>query len=317
MSSRAISARAWSTGCGSAGETIEIDIAAQPGCWPAIADPGQVENALLNLALNARDAMPSGGKLRISCANARLDGPELGPSPETKVGEYTVLTVSDTGCGMTPDHMQRAFEPFFTTKEVGQGSGLGLSMVYGFAKQSGGHATIASETGKGTSVTLYLPRAVHRPDAGVPPKPAEMPGGHGEVVLVIEDDPDVRHLTVQMLETLGYRVFSASEAASARSVIEDGRRIDVLLSDIMLLGKMSGPEFAEEARRRLPDLKILFMSGYPADAVGGRDGHNVDALLLNKPFRKRQLAEALRKTLDGEAGRPRSKPASRRAAPSA
>jgi len=171
------------------GESIEIEVAAQPGCWPAIADPGQVENALLNLALNARDAMPAGGKLRITCANARLDEADVAPLPEASVGEYTVLTVRDTGHGMTAEHLARAFEPFFTTKDVGQGSGLGLSMVYGFAKQSGGHAIIASELGQGTIVTLYLPRAVSDPEVATAASPEQTPQGRGEVVLVIEDDP--------------------------------------------------------------------------------------------------------------------------------
>jgi prevent-host-death family protein len=286
----------------SLGETIEIETGVAPDLWNASADPAQVENALLNLALNARDAMPGGGKLTIECANARLDETYVAENIEAKAGDYVVLAVSDTGSGMGAEVQARALEPFFTTKEVGQGSGLGLSMVYGFTKQTGGHVTIESEEGRGTTVKLYLPRAE---GAAVRPsrEATTEPRGRGESILVIEDDLDVRGLAVKMLGGLGYRVIDVPDAASAHKVLTDGKQVDLVLSDVVLAGGTSGPEFAEETHATYPDLKIIFMSGYPAEAAK-RDGFlGSDNVLLNKPFQRQQLAKALRDELDGSSAK--------------
>ena len=280
------------------GETIAVETKVQAGLWTASADPGQVENAILNLAINARDAMQSGGKLTIECANARLDGAYAVQNPEAVPGDYVLLKVRDTGTGMPPEARARVFEPFFTTKEVGQGSGLGLSMVYGFAKQSDGHITIESEEGRGTAVKLYLPRTETVPASANAGKSDEVPLGRGEVVLVVEDDPDVRELAVAMLESLGYRVVAVPEAASGRAVLEREANIDLLLSDVVLPGGTSGPEFVEAARQIYPDLKVIFMSGYTAEADNPDGILGSDRVLLNKPFRRNQLAKVLRAALD-------------------
>lgn len=287
------------------GQSIEIETRAAPGLWHALADPAQVENALLNLALNARDAMTSGGKLTIACANVPAGNAgeagqvaKAGQAADIPSGDSVVLSVSDTGIGMTPEVQARVFEPFFTTKGIGQGSGLGLSMVYGFAKQSGGQVSIHSEAGQGTTVKLYLPRAETAAEPKAPPPRAELPPGRGEWVLMIEDDPDLRSLTVRVLEGLGYRVTAVSEAAGAREVLAAGEPIDLLLSDVVLPGGVSGPTFAEEARADHPDLKIIFMSGYPADAARRNGLIGSDNTLLNKPFLISELATALRRALD-------------------
>ena len=222
------------------GETIEIKTVTDPDLWAASADPGQVENALLNLALNARDAMPGGGKLTIECANAVLDEAYLAENDDANPGDFVVLAVSDTGTGMSAAVRARVFEPFFTTKETGEGSGLGLSMVYGFAKQSGGHVDIYSEEGQGTTVKLYLPRAAGTPVVARARAEAGLPRGRGETVLVIEDDPDVRELAVAMLDGLGYRTLDAPLAASARESLER-EKVDLVLSDVVLPGGVSGP----------------------------------------------------------------------------
>ncbi len=281
----------------SLGETIEIEIRADPGLQNALADAGQVENALLNLALNARDAMADGGKLTIECSNIRLDDFYVAENPDALAGDYCVLTVSDEGTGMTEEVKAHAFEPFFTTKEVGEGSGLGLSMVYGFAKQSGGHVTLYSEEGRGTTVKLYLPQAETPPAREDTSQEQEAPQGQGETILVIEDDPDVRDLAQQMLRGLGYRVIEAADAAAAQKVLAAGEAVDLVLSDVILSGGTSGPEFAEQARAVYPDLKIIFMSGYPAEAAKRSGVLGADQVLLNKPFRMHALAKALRQAL--------------------
>ena len=283
------------------GETIEIETRTAPDLWSVSADPGQVENVLLNLALNARDAMPDGGKLTIACENVHLDASFAVCNREVEAGDYLVLSVSDNGTGMSAEVRARAFDPFFTTKDVGEGSGLGLSMVYGFAKQSGGQVTIYSEEGRGTTVKLYLPRTGKAPDSGKADQDADTPRGQDEVILVIEDDPDVRDLSVQMLEGLGYRVINAPHAARARELLANGTHVDLVLSDVVLPGGTSGPEFAEEARTLRPDLMVIFMSGYPAEAATRNGLLGPDTVLLNKPFHRRQLATALRTALDQSA----------------
>lgn len=280
------------------GETTDIETSAVPGLWDVWADPGQVENAVLNLALNARDAMAAGGKLTIECDNVCLGAPDGTRNPEAVAGDYVVLAVSDTGSGMSAEVHAQAFEPFYTTKDVGQGSGLGLSMVYGFAKQSDGQVSIYSEPGRGTTVRLYLPRAGEAPIGDIAFPDAELLRGRDEVVLVIEDDPDVRDLAVRMLKDLGYRVIQVPDAAGAREVLAAGRRVDLVISDVVLPGGTSGPEFAAEARARDPGLKVIFMSGYPARAAMRGGFLAADNVLLTKPFRRHQLAKVLREALD-------------------
>ncbi len=278
------------------GATIEITTATVSGLWPALADPGQVENALLNLAINARDAMPGGGRLNIACYNAHLDAAQAAENPNIAAGDYVVLAVGDTGKGMPPDVLEHAFEPFFTTKEVGKGSGLGLSMIYGFAKQSRGHVTMDSEEGKGTKVTLYLPRA-----AGISARDdleniKDIPSGGGEVILVLEDDADICTLVEAMLGGFGYRVITAPSAAAATEIM--GRQnVDLVLSDVVLPGGMNGPEFIAEANAAHPALKVVFMLGYPAEALTDNQFLGGEMVLLNKPFHKRDLLQALHEAL--------------------
>lgn len=281
------------------GEAIVVDAAADTDLWAVLADPGQTEDAFLNLALNARDAMPAGGTLTIALVNARLDEGYVARNPGTVAGDYVALAISDTGVGMSSTVQRRVFEPYFSTKEVGQGSGLGLSMVYGFARQSGGHVVIASQVGRGTTVTLYLPRSAQ---AAPPAEDAEtgegVPRGEGELVLVIEDDPGVRALTVKMLEGLGYRVIDVAEAAGARAALARNHAVDLVLSDVVLPGGMSGPDFAAEARARFPRLKVIFISGYQAEQAKPIALAGTAAALLSKPFERQQLARAVRAALD-------------------
>jgi two-component system CheB/CheR fusion protein len=284
------------------GETVTVETNSEPDLWPVWVDAGQLENALLNMAINARDAMPDGGALSIDCANECLHDELLTNEGTIEAGDYVRLAVSDTGCGMTEDVLARAIEPFFTTKGVGQGSGLGLSMVYGFAKQSGGYVTLDSMIDQGTTVTLYLPRARHEAAAKESRQDDTEPRGCGETILVIEDDPDVRKLTVNMLAGLGYTVIDVENAAAARAHVDNGHGIDLVLSDVVLTGGMNGIAFAEEIRRHKADSKILFMSGYTADIADAAQPDKPllpHTMVLNKPFRKYQLAKAVRDTLDG------------------
>ncbi len=280
------------------GETVEIETKGESDLWICEADPGQFENALLNLAINARDAMPEGGKLTIECRNASLEEAHAAQNPEAVAGDYVVMAVSDTGVGMSDEDREHVFEPFFTTKEVGQGSGLGLSMIYGFAMQSGGHVTIDSEEHKGTTVRLYLPRASHQTERAGARDSLEEPRGRGEVVLVIEDDPDVRDMAVAMVKDFGYRALEAAEAASAQALLANGTQVDLLLCDVVLPGGVSGPAFAEAAQQNAPDIKVVFMSGYAAEAAKSHSFMGSGGVLLNKPFQRAELAKVLRKALD-------------------
>jgi K+-sensing histidine kinase KdpD len=211
------------------GETIEIGTRATKDAWRASADPGQVENALLNLAINARDAMPNGGKLTIECINVKLDQHYVDENPEALPGDFAVIAVSNTGTGISTDVLAHVFEPFFTTKEVGQGSGLGLSMVYGFTKQSGGHVSTYSEEGRGTTVKLYLPRSRQASENKATQITTSIPLGTGETVLVIEDDEAVRILATETLIGLGYQVIAAAEALAARDILAQGTHVDLII----------------------------------------------------------------------------------------
>jgi len=283
---------------------IEIDLA--DGLWPIESDPAQLEAALTNLAINARDAMPVGGRLTITTANRQVDARIGSASSELKPGDYVVLTVTDTGSGIAPEIIGRVFEPFFTTKPAGKGSGLGLSMIYGFAKQSDGHVEIESELGRGTTVRLYLPRAVparaQASEALPEPAPArrgESTAAAGELILVVEDNATVRKSVVRQLQKLGYRTLEAEDGQEALAALERDPRIDLLFSDIVMPGGMSGRQLAAAVRRRRPGLKILLTSGFPDKAGDGRARERREQV-LGKPYRQRDLALKLREILQAE-----------------
>jgi len=280
------------------GENIKVQTPTTPDLWRALTDPAQLENALLNLAINARDAMPGGGTLVIETANCSLDNSYAINNPNLIPGDYVMLAVSDSGTGMSPRVREHAFEPFFTTKEVGKGTGLGLSMVYGFAGQSGGHVSIYSEEGKGTTVKLYLPRSNVEALPASTPKATENPMAAGETVLVVDDDSEVRRLAVALLEDLGYKVQQAPNGKAALSILEAATQIDLLLADMMLPGGMTGPDLALQAKQREPDLAVLFMSGFAEQALHQTELIDGSAELLNKPFRKSDLAQKVRAVLN-------------------
>ncbi|KQQ36235.1 diguanylate cyclase [Duganella sp. Leaf126] len=280
----------------SLGEEIEIETVISGGLWNTLVDTAQVENAVLNLCINARDAMDGVGKLTIEVGNALLDERYASNHPELAPGQYVMIAVSDTGSGMSPEIMAQAFDPFFSTKPEGKGSGLGLSMVYGFVRQSGGHVQIYSEPGCGTTVKLYLPRSTDIEDAPAPPEPRAVVGGQ-ETILVAEDDEGVRATVVEMLGELGYRVLKAGDAASALSIIDSGIPIDLLFTDVVMPGPLRSPELARKARERLPGIGVLFTSGYTENAIvhGGRLDAGVD--LLGKPYTREALARKVRHVL--------------------
>jgi CheY-like chemotaxis protein len=270
------------------GEQVRLAIDAGPGCWFAMTDPNQLESAILNLAINARDAMPDGGNLRISTENLRIGAPQTGVRDPLEPGDYIGVTVSDTGIGMPEHVIDKVFEPFFTTKPPGQGTGLGLSMVYGFARQSGGRVGIASMPGQGTSVTITLPRAPQAAEDATPAAGAA-PMGAGETVMVVEDVAAVRMLIIDVLHDLGYRTIEAADAAEALPVIESGRAIDLLISDVGLPG-VGGRQLADQARARRPGLRVLFLTGY-AEHATTRSGFLDDGMaLMTKPFAVETLA---------------------------
>ncbi|MFF7395685.1 response regulator [Achromobacter sp. NPDC008082] len=278
------------------GDGIEVETVISGGLWNTLVDPYQVENALLNLAINARDAMEGHGKLTIEAGNALLDDDYAARHAEVHAGQYVMLAVSDTGCGMDKELVQRAFEPFFTTKPEGQGTGLGLSMVYGFVRQTGGHVNIYSEPGMGTTVRLYLPRATQAEDPVIELDTSNAEGGD-ETVLVVEDDEDVRTTVVDMLVDLGYRVLKAADAQSAMSIIDSGVNVDLLFTDVVMPGPLRSRDVALRARARLPRLAVLFTSGYADNAIvhGGRLDEGIE--LLSKPYTAATLARKLRQML--------------------
>ncbi len=283
-------------------ENIALKIVRATDLWPCTADAGQLQNALLNLVFNARDAMPEGGTLMIETANAALSDEYAVQQMEVKPGEYVVLAVSDTGRGMPPDVAARAFEPFFTTKGPGKGTGLGLSMVYGFAKQSNGHVSIYSAIGAGTTVRIYLPRSAAAVDARNPPAAAADRAAGSERVLVVEDDPDVLELVNTLLCSLGYQVERARDGNEALRVLARDADVALLLSDVVLAGGMNGPQLADRALALRPDLRVVFMSGYTENASLQNGRLSSGVLLLQKPFTKADLAAAVRAALDVRAG---------------
>ncbi|MFJ4543923.1 PAS domain S-box protein [Pseudomonas sp. NPDC088885] len=280
------------------GDPIELELRLTDNAWPVSTDVSQLENALLNLVINARDAMPEGGKLLIETANVYLDGSDITTLEPVKAGDYLMLAVSDNGTGMTPSVRSKAFDPFFTTKPIGQGTGLGLSMIYGFAQQSGGHVSLDSVPGQGTCVRLYLPR-LKTPElqaAEVEPVSVTPPTASGETVMVVEDDPAVRMLVLDLLKELGYRGYEAQDATSALPLLESDSRIDLLVTDVGLPG-MNGRQLAEIARQHRPGLKVLFMTGY-AQKAAERQGFLEDGMdMVAKPFALQLLASKIRTML--------------------
>ncbi|MCK8778568.1 PAS domain-containing protein [Rhizobium sp. NTR19] len=281
----------------SLGEAIEIDTIVAGGLWNTLVDTSNVENALLNLAINARDAMNGQGKLTIELGNAYLDDEYARRTFDVEAGQYVMLAVSDTGTGMTPDILAKVFDPFFTTKPEGKGTGLGLSMVYGFVKQSGGHIKIYSEPGNGTTVRIYLPRAMEEEDVTVENSNAPATGG-SETVLVVEDDDAVRDITVSLLTELGYRVLKARDADSGLAIVESGVPIDLLFTDVVMPGRLKSSDLARKAKERLPRLAVLFTSGYTENSIvhGGRLDAGVN--LLSKPYTRETLARKIRQVLE-------------------
>lgn len=278
------------------GEAIEIETVASGGLWATFVDPAQIENAVLNLAINARDAMAGAGRLTIEVGNAVLDDAYARGHADVAPGQYVMLAVSDNGCGMPPEVMAQVFEPFFSTKPLGAGTGLGLSMVYGFVKQSGGHVKIYSEVGHGTTMRMYLPRTRQAEDPVAPVDAGQVSGGH-ESVLVAEDDDGVRATVVDLLGELGYRVLTARDAAGALALLEGGAEVDLLFTDVVMPGPLSSPELAHRARERLPGIAVLFTSGYAQEAIvhGGRLDAGLD--LLAKPYTREALARKIRQVL--------------------
>jgi signal transduction histidine kinase/DNA-binding response OmpR family regulator len=278
------------------GDGVEIDTIISGGLWNTFADAVQVENALLNLAINARDAMDGHGKLTIEAGNAFLDADYAARHAEVDPGQYLMIAVTDTGCGIPSDIIEHVFEPFFTTKPEGQGTGLGLSMVYGFVKQSGGHIKIYSEPGHGTTVRIYLPRAQELEDVETNIETGPATGGT-ETVLVVEDDEEVRGTVVDMLSELGYRVLKAKDAQSALAIVESGTPIDVLFTDVVMPGPLRSPELTRKAQERLPNIAVLFTSGYTENAIvhGGRLDQGIE--LLSKPYTREALARKIRYVL--------------------
>jgi PAS domain S-box-containing protein len=280
------------------GEQIEIVSVLDQGTMTAFADPSQLSHALLNMAINARDAMPNGGKLVLETHKVVLDEAYAAINPDVNPGPYLMIAISDTGSGMSQEVQDRVFEPFFTTKEVGKGSGLGMSMVYGFVKQSGGHIKVYSEEGHGTTIKLYLPSARGQAETTTAaPAPAK---GGAETILVVEDDALVRNFVTVQLQSLGYKTVTAVDGRAALKHIEHGEPFDLLFTDVIMPGGVTGRQLAEEVKKRRPGTKVLYTSGYTDSAVIHHGRLDKDMLLLMKPYRKSQLAAMVRQALGGE-----------------
>ncbi len=282
----------------SLGELVRLETRLAPDLRTTMADPGQVENALLNLAINARDAMPEGGRLLIETSEVEIDEDALAVHVAVEPGPYVMLAVTDTGVGMTPEERRRAFEPFFTTKGPGGGSGLGLSMVYGFVKQSGGHVQIYSELGHGTTVRIYLPISDHDGRVATSRAPRATGAAGGETILVVEDDQRVRRVSVRRLKELGYTVIEVDSGMAALRSLDQGDPIDLVFTDVVMPGGMTGVDLAREIRRRRPGLKILFTSGYTDPATIEAGMLTANDGWLGKPYSRADLASKLRGLLD-------------------
>lgn len=284
------------------GEAIEIRTIVTDGLWNTLVDPAQIENALLNLAINARDAMDGAGRLTIEAGNATIDTAHTSQHADLQPGNYVMLSVTDTGIGMSPEILEKVFEPFFSTKPEGKGTGLGLSMVYGFVKQSGGHVRIYSEVGHGTTIRIYLPRSRQSEDVETVDDTDPVVSGR-ETILVAEDDDGVRATVLEMLTDLGYTVLKAVDADSALEIIESGAAVDLLFTDVIMPGVLKSPELARLAKARLPEMAVLFTSGYTENSIvhGGRLDEGVQ--LLSKPYTREQLARKIRHVLDNRQAR--------------
>ncbi|HET9572232.1 MAG TPA: ATP-binding protein, partial [Methyloceanibacter sp.] len=288
----------------SLGEDINIETVLGAGLWPTFVDPHQVENVLLNLALNAKAAMPKGGHLTIETANAYLDDAYTARFGDVEPGQYVLLCVTDTGTGIRTEILDRVFDPFFTTKPQSEGSGLGLAMVHGFVKQSGGHIRIYSEEGHGTTVKIYLPRSmgsekVAAVPAGKPPRPTPTPGARkDETILLVEDNDGVRDYAIEVLEQLGYCVLAASNANEALRLLSDGKHVDLLFTDVVLPGAMTGRVLADQAKDMRPGLRVLYTTGYTRNAIVHQGRLDPDVHLLNKPYTQQSLARKVRDLLD-------------------
>ncbi|MCM2563738.1 response regulator [Lutimaribacter sp. EGI FJ00015] len=278
-------------------ENIDIEIIRAGGLWQIEADAAQLESALLNIAVNARDAMPDGGALTIEVANAMLDDDYVATEPDVRPGQYVVIVVSDTGHGIPADVLNLVFEPFFTTKEVGKGSGLGLSMVFGFVKQSGGHIRVYSEVDEGTSVKMYFPRSRAKSEHAATDRAGRRITGGSETILVVEDDAAVREFVAAQLKGLGYHVLDASNGREALDILSQAS-IDLLFTDVVMPGGMGGHELANAARELLPGVKILFTSGYTENSIVHHGRLDQGVKLLSKPYRREQLATKIREVLD-------------------
>ena len=279
------------------GEQVQLETVLAGGLWRAYADGPQLENAVLNLCVNARDAMPEGGKLTIETANTWLDDAYAAAHADVTAGQYVAITVTDTGAGMSKETLDRAFDPFYTTKGIGKGTGLGLSQVYGFVKQSGGHVKIYSEPGQGTSVKMYLPRFTGEAPSEDAPHETYV-GGGDEIILVVEDDADVRLVSVDSLRALGYTVIHAEDGPSALALMERHPKIDLLFTDVVMPG-MSGRQLADKTRETRPEIKVLYATGYTRNAVVHNGMLDAGVALLSKPFTIDQLAAKVRSVLDG------------------
>ena len=280
------------------GEHIELSTRLASDLWPVHADPSEIENAVLNLAINSRDAMPKGGRLIIETSNAVAEDDQIGAIVRVPAGEYVRLSVSDTGHGMTPEVMSRAFEPFFTTKPPGKGTGLGLSTIYGFVQGLGGTATIYSEVGRGTTVSIYLPRS--GPGGAVPGSAdatQPIPAAAGGAVLLVEDNAEVRVVTRARLEELGYTVVEAENGPQAVAILQQGAGIDIVFSDVVMAGGMSGFDVARWVLKERPGLRVLLTSGYAEDVLRGQEGEVAAMRILRKPYNRTDLARALQQAL--------------------
>lgn len=281
------------------GPGVEVEVVGAASLWSTLVDPNQLENALLNLCINARDAMPEGGKLTIETANRWMDE-RAARQHDLPVGQYVSLCVTDTGTGMAPEIVDKVFDPFFTTKPLGEGTGLGLSMVYGFARQSGGQIRIYTEVGEGTTMCLYLPRHGDETDSEEDEVRATypQPGGKGEVVLVIDDEPTIRMLIAEVLAESGYAVIEAPDGPAGLRVLESNARIDLLITDVGLPGEINGRQVADAARETRPDLKVLFITGYAENALIRRGRLEKGMYVLTKPFQMEILANRIREIIE-------------------
>jgi CheY-like chemotaxis protein len=281
------------------GEQVSLSVEVERNVSHCFVDASQLENAVLNLALNARDAMPSGGRLVIQVADFDVSEKMIGGMEQLVPGRYVMIAVADTGCGMKPEVMKHVFEPFYTTKADGRGTGLGLSMVYGFAKQSGGDVAIYSETGIGTTVRMYLPCSAKSANTQATLTITHEIARGNETILVVEDSAEVRAIACTFLRSLGYRVIEAENARAALRILAREREVSLLFTDVVLGGEMNGPQLATEARMRYPKLKVLFTSGY-AKGTPQFALENDDEVLIAKPYRKDVLAAQVRRCLDEE-----------------